>query len=603
MRFEDVLKKINHNTQYQLTNSESQNLDLEKLERQIYLFEYFLLQLNEIRFIDNCGKRIDDAITYTAQYLTDLYKLHKHSYLSERFNLNINTSQIRERHKKINNIMLFKAAKNNDEELFEAALASGAQVNFCYNYDYVITAAVKSKNFAMVQKLIEREVDLNVISGLYEVYLETPLISAVDANDLNMVKLLIANGADVNKNIHDVHEEKTALYKSCFLPSSDITKLLLSIPLISLNDQFLGVKNIYHTVLAAALGNMAMTHDDSRIKCLLKTNRIKQNDRDFFCAIYSGMDAVNLLLNAGYVCTASILEEAIDYSDANIIDLLVMQDKTDIEGARLNVKLHHHYTDLMYYTAIGKIEEVECLLAQPITDMEAKNDKEQTALMIAAEMGRTKIALLLLNAGASVDQTNHFGVTSLMLAAHQNHADTVKLLLDHQADVNKQVNFNDGINTALLIATKSSYHDVVECLLNVNNIDVSHKTDNGDTAIDLGLKSQNQKMVEAYKIQNSKSSISDLEIELRKKIQHFRDNGSSFFDMGSHKKANKIQKALNRAAESRPAHFSLQAFLHHKVDEKESIMDALSYNRIGLFGTPDSKLEIENFVALKCSQK
>ncbi len=74
-----------------------------------------------------------------------------------------------------------------------------------------------------------------------------------------------------------------------------------------------------------------------------------------------------------------------------------------------------------------------------------------SVLIDAARDDDTDIMLGLLEVGADVNAKDIGGYTALMWAAGLGHIDTVKLILDHGADVNVRNNYK---NTALALAEK-----------------------------------------------------------------------------------------------------------------------------------------------------
>lgn len=67
--------------------------------------------------------------------------------------------------------------------------------------------------------------------------------------------------------------------------------------------------------------------------------------------------------------------------------------------------------------------------------LEAKSDYSQTALMLAAHVGRTSVVKLLLENGANIKAKNDKSETALILAASNGHTPVVELLLENRADV------------------------------------------------------------------------------------------------------------------------------------------------------------------------
>lgn len=59
-------------------------------------------------------------------------------------------------------------------------------------------------------------------------------------------------------------------------------------------------------------------------------------------------------------------------------------------------------------------------------------------LINTAEKGYKEIAILLLERGANINLRNKKGTTALMVAAQKGHTETVILLLDKGADINSK---------------------------------------------------------------------------------------------------------------------------------------------------------------------
>jgi hypothetical protein len=93
-------------------------------------------------------------------------------------------------------------------------------------------------------------------------------------------------------------------------------------------------------------------------------------------------------------------------------------------------------TDIWTAAATGNIEAIKQHSAAG-TDLNAKEPSGgSTPLMIAALVGQTEAAKLLIEKGANINAGNNEGSTALLIAAFFCHTETVKLLLDKGADVN-----------------------------------------------------------------------------------------------------------------------------------------------------------------------
>ena len=105
-------------------------------------------------------------------------------------------------------------------------------------------------------------------------------------------------------------------------------------------------------------------------------------------------------------------------------------------GADVNVANKEGATALM--RAAFDYEKVR-LLVDHGADVNARSSLGNTPLMLAARTANSHRTVdLLLSRGANAKATNFFGATALMAAAASGNAKSVRLLVDHGADVNAQ---------------------------------------------------------------------------------------------------------------------------------------------------------------------
>jgi ankyrin repeat protein len=91
--------------------------------------------------------------------------------------------------------------------------------------------------------------------------------------------------------------------------------------------------------------------------------------------------------------------------------------------------------DLIAAAERGDVAAVRQLLAKG-ANVNAQDEKRDSAFLIAGARGRTEVLKLLLPAGADLKSTNRYGGTALIPACHYGHLETVKLLLGTKIDVN-----------------------------------------------------------------------------------------------------------------------------------------------------------------------
>lgn len=118
-----------------------------------------------------------------------------------------------------------------------------------------------------------------------------------------------------------------------------------------------------------------------------------------------------------------------------------------------------------------KLHFVNQLLAMPDIDLDIRNFRQETPVLIAARMGQEQLLEQLLKCGASVDAKDHRGFTALMFAVNYGEKKVTKLLLSYGADINLR---SGGGETPLLMAINNGNHAVVKILLdagaNVNDV-------------------------------------------------------------------------------------------------------------------------------------
>jgi ankyrin repeat protein len=97
-----------------------------------------------------------------------------------------------------------------------------------------------------------------------------------------------------------------------------------------------------------------------------------------------------------------------------------------------------------------------------LLEVDANDDNDWTALMLAASEGHAACVSALLDAGAQVDAKNNDGRTALMLAAHKGHTDCLTALLFAGAEVDAK---DDDGSTAFTLASSGGHAACATLLL------------------------------------------------------------------------------------------------------------------------------------------
>ena len=124
--------------------------------------------------------------------------------------------------------------------------------------------------------------------------------------------------------------------------------------------------------------------------------------------------------------------------------------------------------------------EVVQMLIDAGADLEAKNEKGRSPLLLACEVGKLDAVKMLVEAGARACATDSQGDTCLILAASFGHTEIVRYLAGlKEVDVNYQ-GWND--DTALHTAVNEGHRDVVEVLIDAG-ADIDAGTSEGGTPL------------------------------------------------------------------------------------------------------------------------
>ncbi|MBF0417180.1 MAG: ankyrin repeat domain-containing protein [Magnetococcales bacterium] len=157
-------------------------------------------------------------------------------------------------------------------------------------------------------------------------------------------------------------------------------------------------------------------------------------------------------------------------------------------GADLSARNDKNMTALMMAAKAGNANVVEKILAKAPGLVNEVDKFHNTALMLAAKSGQEKVAELLLAKGAEITRQHECGCTALLIAAENGHLSIVKMLLDKGSDINAKN--NDGM-TALMFAASKGYMAVVQELL-ARNARINELNNEGKTARTLAVESKHE---------------------------------------------------------------------------------------------------------------
>ena len=392
--------------------------------------------------------------------------------------------------------LLIRALQLNNKDLIKSLIESGARLNFNFYY-----------------------YDPEPNRGGWNSIESTPLIWATIHNSVELVLLMLENGADPNTKI----DGKTAFDYAASDKnlSSEILILLLKHNAQIGNS---GEKALFHFYFNASINN-------DLIKLLLERG-INPNIRNEF-------DGRTLLMFAAAGAPGYVHENAIEYHLFQVAQLLLhygadplIKDdagKTAFDYAVENkfvlvlrllseqpgfvLPKKHRYppsfyirqnrdVPLLFYAmshdskSQSIIPLIEFLLEKGADPRDTDEDGDN-ALIIAVNMNQVDIARLLINhvekSVPAIFEKGHIQETSYL---HQLPKDLQKLTTEYlKSDFYNFINHaNEDGNTALIIAANKNNKEMVKLLLE-NGADPSIKNKYGKTALDIANEKGNQEII------------------------------------------------------------------------------------------------------------
>lgn len=194
-----------------------------------------------------------------------------------------------------------------------------------------------------------------------------------------------------------------------------------------------------------------------------------------------------------------------------ILLILVMSCLKSIKNIELkNKDINEELLLAINNCSISKILE----LINRGVDVNGRDDKGNSALMLAAKEGhRGVVKTLIWNGAADINYKNYYGNTALMIASEYGNKEVVKLLIKVEADVNEKncsgwsplmmvsasngcletarllieyganVNYKDNINRSILnVASANGYLEMMELLIE-KRANLNHQDDLGFTPL------------------------------------------------------------------------------------------------------------------------
>jgi len=362
--------------------------------------------------------------------------------------------------------------------------------------DIPLTIAAGKGNLEMVKLLIEHgaEVDIGKQSGD-----RTPLLEAAAHGYADVAGYLISKGADVNAEGKGLTPLLAASAGGLvnFGPPGDQAK---TIRILLENGADVNVQDESWLKTGRTPLMYAVRRGDAELvqAFLDKGARLDLKNKD-------GDTALSLARKEGLEYIAQLLERSAGrnapaQADPATDSLFKAVKEGSLErvkrlvdkGADVNLRAPSGSTPLMYAADGNKIDIVRFLLTRG-ADVNAKNGTNNTALIYASIKGNVEVSKELLKSKADVNAKNINKADALIYAVLQNKPAMVSVLIKGGARVGER--YDDG-KTALIMAAEEGFTAIVKLLI-VGKADVDAADQNNVTALMIACEKGNADMAEA----------------------------------------------------------------------------------------------------------
>ena len=378
---------------------------------------------------------------------------------------------------------MFAAAANNDRAGAELLLAEGADLHekkhhgkTAYNqlgFKTPFHIAFEEEHYSLAAFLLKEAQSINGIDEQGW----TPLMLAIMADDWDMVRELIVDGADIfaghRHNAIDVAQmmESEAQLVDIFVEEKGVNGVVHTYgetwPFITLavaNGHTEVAELLLRHGAGDKLANLTMVAiqnmEEGKILNLIKS------ETKLLDTLVEEMGSVNVRLDN--LRNDTLLTLAMRKKDMELVELLLEH------GADINHGDRHGNAVLHWAASSWNTDTVKFLLEHG-ADINRENSNGATALHWAASSGNIDVIKFLLEHGADKIHVS----TALISATQTLQAGAVKLLLEHGADINIKEYYGQ---TALMKAASNGSVEIVELLLE-HGADINIRCQLGRTAL------------------------------------------------------------------------------------------------------------------------
>ncbi len=324
-------------------------------------------------------------------------------------------------------LTLWQAARMNDVDALRGLLDAGTNINAIepvVQGQTALMAAAEKGSLEAARLLLERSAKTNIVNGDWY----SPLTGAISGQHLEVARLLLQHGADINWNANDPKRvNATPLVLACRELPQFVPELL---------ERGANVKAVGGNAISAAM----RSGRPDLVTLLLKHGadvRGKLGHSVLYDAIQYQPDLVPLFLAQGAdaretgSASPQLIGQAARYGRKNLIAPL-LRAGANIQSDTIYGSFSAPGSPNVLYTtplieALSQTDMV-ALLLQNGADPNRANAQGLTPLILAAQSGNVEVTRLLLAHGAKVNETGKMRQTPLAYALRHKHADVAALL-------------------------------------------------------------------------------------------------------------------------------------------------------------------------------
>ncbi|XP_044582156.1 putative ankyrin repeat protein RF_0381 [Cotesia glomerata] len=445
---------------------------------------------------DNDEDSDDDDDMNQPRMAVDLFRLLAHAFVE---------TIADENEMDIDGVNWVRGTLGDSDEEEEDNKDSDSESQKSESKDTPLIIAVKAENLKSMKQLLKTGVDIDEQGD----YFKTALRVAVDMEFIPGIEILLEHGANISaKNTSDTiyNYWDTPLHSAVKKNRLDIVQLLLTKKI----DIRALVKN-----REAVLSHAIKRKNWEIIKCLTRSNSVSINHDNLFRETFKnfsleqlkelgyGEHEISILfgryadINTLDESSQTVLFAAVESGNLKIVKYLLEM------GADINATNNHQFcggwTALHIAIDLNNEEIVQHLLGNKHCDVNAKTDKGETPLHVAAAKDNVSVAKKLIKKNAKYDIFAKHGFVSGLTAYHvavsENALEMVKYFLNVlKVEVNSKT--EDGEN-ALQLAGRAKSTEMINLLLD-NGININHvnEQDSGQTALHIAIRLDDNELVD-----------------------------------------------------------------------------------------------------------